>query len=924
MLSIKVLTRQNTGRVANYYEDGADDYYAKDGHAKTWQGRGAATIGLGDEFDPERFKQLLAGQVSATVRLDRSVIRDSAKERIGMDLTFSAPKSISIQALIGGDARLIEAHDRAVTAALNVAEERAQARRQAKGKTHIERTGNLIIAKFRHETSRDCDPQLHTHAVVMNLTRRGDGAWRALKNDEIVKSLRHIGAVYRSELALEVKALGYELRHEKGGVFELAHIGRDKIEAFSKRAMAIEAELRAKGLNRADATGGEKQRATMRTRARKTSMNRDEIFSEWQKQAKDLSIDFERRSWDGAGGSTPGSRAHEHDAPQLAAERAVRFAINHLTERQAVMNESDLVETAMQHSVGRIGAAEIKAEMHRQLEVGYLIREAPLYKSAGDTSDDGALTRRGWIDRLKEVGLTPEVAQEKVDHGIKVGRLTPAGPRYTTQTALEREKRILQIEREGRGVVAPIAAADKIERHLAGSTLNAGQRDAAALIASSENRVIGIQGFAGVGKSRMLEVATRLVEAEGYKVRAFAPYGNQVKALQELGVEAKTLASLLRAKDKQLDARTVIVLDEAGVVPTRQMEQLLKLAEQAGARIILVGDKAQTKAIEAGRPFDQLMAAGMETAKITEIQRQRDPILKAAVELAAQGQAAASLARLESVIEIAKPEDRRQRLVDDFVALSPQEREATLILAGTNEARADINAKVREAVGTAGTGAEFDILIRRDSTQAERRFSKNYLVGDIVQPEKDYKFGLQRGENYRVIDTGPGNRLTVESGAGERVNFSPMQTQLSLYQLERTEFAPNDRVRVTRNNAALDLATGERFKVVGIEKGAILLEGRERTVRLPTGMPLHVDHAYATTVHSAQGMTAERVLLEANTRSKTTAKDVYYVAISRAKHEARIYTDDAQRLPASISRENLKTAALDLKREREAGWERSR
>jgi hypothetical protein len=250
--------------------------------------------------------------------------------------------------------------------------------------------------------------------------------------------------------------------------------------------------------------------------------------------------------------------------------------------------------------------------------------------------------------------------------------------------------------------------------------------------------------------------------------------------------------------------------------------------------------------------------------------------------------------------------------------LTPAERDATLIVSGTNEARREINSGVREAIGTAGKGLEFDTLIRRDTTQAERRFSKNYHVGDVIQPEKTYQTGLQRGELYHVVDTGPGNRLTVAGKDGQQITFSPAtHTKLSVYQPERSELATGDLIRITRNDAALDVANGDRFKVAKVEPGKLTIEGAGRRIELPADRPMHLDLAYATTVHSAQGLTSDRVLIEAQTNSRTTAKDVYYVAISRARQEARIYTNDRSKLPAAIGRDNQKHAALDLERERQ-------
>lgn len=924
MLSHKVLTRQDIGRAANYYEDGADDYYAKDGEASEWQGKGAEALGLDGEIDSARFRELLAGQIAPGVNISRTATREDSNVRIGIDLTFSAPKSVSLQALVSGDAEIVKAHDRAVAKALEAAETLAQARQKTNGKTRLETTGNLVIGKFRHETSREQDPQLHTHALVMNLTQRSDGQWRALKNDQIIKSTRYLGSIYNNELAAELQKIGYGLRFERDGNFELAHIDRKQIEGFSKRTTQIEEWYAAKGISPEDASSVQKQQAKLETRAKKGATDREQIHAEWKQRAKDLGIDFQRKEWAGAG-AEHGRRGPESSGRAVllpaeeAAKRAVRYAINHITERQAVMQDRELVDTAMKHAVGGAQFADIRKEMQALSEKGYLIQEQPLYRPAGQDGpqDPPGQTREAWISQLEANGTDRTAARDRVDNAIQHGGLVAGEIRYTTQTALEREKRILQIERDGRGAMSSVMPAEAAREHLSRTNLNDGQRQSAELIATSKNRVIGVQGFAGVGKSHMLETAKNMIEGEGYSVRALAPYGSQVKALRELNVEANTLASFLRAKEKGIDSKTVLVIDEAGVVPTRQMEQVLKIAEKAGARVVLMGDTAQTKAIEAGRPFDQLQAAGMKTARMEEIQRQKDPDLKKAVEHAARGETSSSLSRIAEITEIADNTERRAAVAAAYVELRPEDRDKTIIVSGTNEARREINQMVRESIGTAGQGREVDTLIRRDTTQAERRFSKNYHVGDLIQPEKDYKrSGLQRGELYKVEDTGPGNRLTVRSErSGEVTQFNPLtHGKISVYEPDKAELARGDVVRITRNDAAKDLANGDRFKVEAIEAGKVILASDSRRVELPTDKPLHLSHAYATTVHSSQGLTADRVLIDMHAQSRTTAKDVYYVAISRARFQSRIFTDDRGKLPAAIARANTKYAALDLVR----------
>lgn len=935
MLSAKVLTRQNVGRLANYYGDGADDYYAKEGNAAEWQGEGAKDLGLEGEItseaDMERFKQLLAGEVDPD-KAGRMFGRKDSKERIGVDMTFSAPKSVSMQALVAGDPAIIRAHDAAVRAAMEAAEKMAQARQKIAGKTHVEQTAKLVIAKFRHETSREKDPQLHTHAIIMNLTQRADGKWRALKNDEIVKHVKYLGAIYRAELAVELQKIGFELRHGKNGEFELAHISREQINKFSGRSGQIEDHLAAKGLDRESATTAQKQAATMATRSHKTQDERENVHGAWKDKAKEAGIDFGKRDWtndlgpDRLNGLVNDDRAQSRDElmavpTELAAARAVRYAVNHMTERSAVMVERELIEVAANHGTGLVRIADIEKEVAAQRAAGFLIAEDARYTPAERTPGDNATpkTRAAWVDELKAKGAPAKQARERVDEAIRAGRLVKGEQRLTTQIALEREKRVLAIERDGRGTMQPMMPAAEVKERLEGRGLTQGQQGAVELILSTENAIVGVQGKAGTGKSYMLNTAAELIEQQGYEVRALAPYGSQVKALQEEGMNAATLASFLKAADKGIGAKTVLVVDEAAVIPARQMDQLLRITEKAGARVVLLGDTEQTKAIEAGRPAQQLQANGMQTAVMGEIQRQKNQQLREAVEHASEGRTKPSLEKIEVVHSIEDPSQRRAKMVDDFVKLAPEDRERTIIVSGTNEARTEINKGIRAGLETAGKGIEYDTLSRRDTTQAERQFSKNYNVGDVIQPEKDYsKTGLMRGELYKVLDTGPGNRLTVEhTETKERVEFSPRNLKaLSVYAPVIAELSVDDRVRITRNDAELDVANGDRFKVVGITPEAVTLENTAgRRVELAADKPLHLDYAYASTVHSSQGLTTDRVMIEAMTKSQTTARDVYYVAISRARFDAMIYSDgDRGKLQAAIARENVKHAALDLDR----------
>jgi conjugative relaxase-like TrwC/TraI family protein len=902
---------QNSAGAAHYFS-AQDDYYTKDG-AGVWMGKGAERLGLSGDVDPAQFRTILDGKLPDGRSIQATYGAAKGRKRHGWDFTFSAPKSVSMQALIGGDTRIVEAHQKAVTEALGLLETSAVARKKVSGVSHRETTGNLVAAAFQHELSRAKDPQLHTHVVVMNMTHRRDGEWRALSNEELFKRTKLVGAAYRATLARELQIAGYEIRRTDGeGGFELAHISRTQIEAFSRRGQDIEEALKQRGKSREQASTLEKQVITLATRPVKDRLRPDDkhlLMEHWKQRSAAEGIGY-----DAPGRSSTDQKRHDH------ARESLDFVIAHLTERQSVMLDSMLMTTAMQHAVGRATRAELRTELNRRIGEGSVIQEQPLYRTAVARDSTPPKTRFHFEAAMVQEERVPYgQAILKVTNAIAEGALVKAEPRYTTAEAWQMERAILRLEQDGRYRLPPIMAAAPAEHALARTDLNRGQMDAARMLLTTSNRVTGIQGSAGVGKSHMLKSATAIAERNGYRVVLLAPYANQVERLQEDGLKASTLAAFLVSKDKHVDNHTVIVIDEAGLVPSRQMQAALTSAERHGARVILSGDIQQLKAVEAGRPFAQLQAGGMATAIINEIQRQKTADLKPAVELAAKGKAEESLKHIEAhVREVPEQTARWEEIAQRYATLSEAERAQTLVVSGTNEARRELNALIRQKLGVDGQGLEFETLARKDLTQAERRYAHSYQVGDVVQPEKDYmKTDLKRGDLYRVSEIEARNRVVLTGAGGRKHEIDPrVHAQLSVYESTRTELAAGDCARITRNDPALDVSNGDRVRVLTVGQDRVSVENEKgRRIDLDGRAPLHLEHAYATTVHSAQGLTIDRMLVDIDTRSLTTGKDLYYVAISRARYEAQIYTNSRPELPIAISRENIKTAALDVQRQ---------
>ncbi|MFT9382945.1 MAG: MobF family relaxase, partial [Gluconobacter sp.] len=262
--------------------------------------------------------------------------------RPGWDLTFSAPKSVSVMAEVAGDRRLIEAHEAAVQRTLALAEQYLAATRiREDGEVRREVTQNLVIASFRHGTSRALDPQLHSHNVILNMTQDQDGHWRSLEPRALYQLQKQLGALYRQELAYEVTQLGYGITKGKDSSFEISSLSPESLEAFSQRAQAIEAQLAERGKSRAQASAAEKQTIALDTRQAKEAVPQAKLIQAWREAADSAGLTEEKRRQlvaEAQGRLTAQADQESHNAfgRELLADQAVAQGAAMLGERNSV------------------------------------------------------------------------------------------------------------------------------------------------------------------------------------------------------------------------------------------------------------------------------------------------------------------------------------------------------------------------------------------------------------------------------------------------------------------------------------------------------------------------------------------------------------------------------------------------------------
>ena len=590
---------------ASYFEK--DGYYARDDplhrEASAWYGRGAESMGLIGTVEPEAFEKVLEGHVPGGRRLGRRERDGTIRHRPGVDVTLSAPKSVSIAALVGGDRNVIKAHDRAVKRTLDWIEKRAiETRLRDAGTRVLRRVGNqnMVAATFRHDTSRNLDPQLHTHAVIANAVQGGDGKWRTMADGGLFRGKIAIGAIYRAELARGLERLGYgiEKRHADGR-FEIAGVSREVIEAFSTRRAEIEAAMKDRGLDAPGDNARLADRAALMTQAVKRDVDRSALLRQWSRQAREL--DFSAKTLVSGARRTMARTGDAHTQqdlfanPDYTAAQAAQWAVKHLSERQSVFSHTALLTAVLGREPGAVTAEAAE-------------------KAIADLARDGGLHAARDLGRAKQ---------------------------WTTDAALARESETISLMRAGRNrgprMMRRWVATTRLHR----GRLNEGQKEAVRVALSSTDRVIGIQGYAGTGKTTMLKRFRDLSDRNGYKIKGLAPSASAAKTLrEEAGIPTETLQRFLarntgliegRAKQKGLNgvrrkmSKTVLVVDEASLASTEQMRGLLKAATAMRLpRVVLVGDEKQLDRVDAGRPFGQLMKAGMQTAVLDEILRQKD------------------------------------------------------------------------------------------------------------------------------------------------------------------------------------------------------------------------------------------------------------------------------------------------------------
>jgi conjugative relaxase-like TrwC/TraI family protein len=870
---------------AEEFGNARENYYTEGERiAGEWHGRLAEQWGLKGEVREENFQRLSEGQHPITgeqlvrYQTPREYVNESGEKiktmehRAGWDATFSAPKSVSLTALVGGDDRVREAHRESVGVALDELEKYVQAR--LGGNLPAETTGKWVAAKFEHDSARPVDgyaaPQLHTHVVFFNLTETANGETRALQPQELYRTQQYATAVYRSELAVRLKELGYEIERGESSQPEIKGYSKEYLEASSPRRQQIEEHLAKE--NRRGA--GAAQIAAHQTREGKLELTHEEM----QERHKEMAEQFGHQPAHVIEAAKEKAQHIERDTPQEKVQSAVTFSKERNLEREAVADERELLRDALKRSMGEATFGDVKAEFEKRVESREFIETSNRAPGRAFTTGEMIGYERDTISAMR--------AGQK-QH--------PAIASFETRREIEKEN-----------------------PHLSES-----QRAAVEQILSSRDQVTALEGVAGAGKTTSLAAIRGAAERDGYKVAGFAPTSRAAQKLSEAGIESSTLQRhLTRSEEPQNRQKRLYVLDESSLASTKQMNQFLhRLQEQD--RVVLVGDTRQHEAVEAGKPYQQLQEAGIETARLDEIVRQKDPALKEVVQQLSRGNVREAMEKLDAQGRVHEIVDRDERL-KEIAREYAKKPEGTLVVSPDNQSRREINQVIHREMQTQGQvdGHEHKqrvLVARQEITGADRQWAGQYEHGDVVRYTRGSKtHGIEAGEYARVERVNEKeNLLTVKRENGEQVSYDPRRLHgVTLYRETERAFAEGDRVQFTAPNREQHIANRELGTIEKMDESGNLQLRMDsgRSVAFNVKEHPHLDHGYAVTSHSSQGQTADRVLVHVDTEQageKLVNRRLAYVAVSRGRYDAQVYTNDKSHLTEQLSRDVSHRSAME-------------
>lgn len=865
------------------------DYYIKEEELSPtlWMGNASPHLGLVGEVTKEQFASLAYNlhpetQQKITQRMPRKA---ESERRTFWDVTISPPKEFSILALMGDDQTrqaFRELHRKAVKIAAEEIEATIGRRLRANGQNSTQTTGEAVIAAVEHETSRPVDglpdPHLHTHMLFANITRDPEsGEFYALDNSHAVPALHMARQAYYSHLVQGIEQLGYKTEtREAQKDFHIVGFSDDVRGKFARREAEIQKRAKEK-MSKFDFVSQKEALAASAkdSRSAKVELSHEERAKLWREHAGEEGMehlsDVQAKA---RAGSVRAARSHSH----TRLFESIGFAKETCFEHESVVSMTDFEREVLKAGRGRFTVEEMRAAI----------------------GDD----------------------KEIIVHGREL----------TTTAVIDEEKELLAMVSAQCGQHAPRRVEGyEISPSPEGAGWEFSDEQQAAIngILDDTGFVVCLNGVAGAGKTSLLKEVEKGIGAGGGRMATLAPSHAARNILREEGFkEAETLQQwLVNPKLREKLADRDLVIDEAGMVSSRDMVKLCREAEAHGNRVILVGDVKQLSAVQRGEGFRLIQDhTPAVTYQIEKSNRQKPEAYKdvvAAIRRASdRGQWNTAFERMETsgiLREITTyDDDGNETSIEAMLAEIARERigdESRLVVAARWETIHVLNSLVREGLKEAGAIGETDqkrtVLENRNLSPALLEKARFYEPGDIVEINADTTFA-PKGSRFRVVQSrGSGKMLEVEDKDGN-IRKLPQgklarENALTLYRERKIDIASGDALLCQSNTGKL--ANGDKVKIVRLDQ-----DGRME-VEKPDGSRLHLDkdfdkfvHSYAVTAHASQGATVDRVTVVADGMEKKAL----YVAATRGREECTVYTANSENLKSRLTHNQPTKSGIEL------------
>lgn len=811
---------------AGYYSH-EDNYYASGSLDSRWMGEGAEKLGLKGEVASADMDAVRQGKLSDGSDLSR-MVNGVNKHRSGYDLTFSAPKSVSVMALVGEDRRFIEAHNRAVAVVMQEVEKLVSARITEEGKTETVLTGNMVAALYNHDTSRDLDPQLHTHALVFNATFAGE-KWRSLASDTRMKTgfsenlyatKIALGNLYRSALREDVESMGFEtVAAGKNGLWELKDV---PVDVFSSRSQTIR---EAAG---PDASAKSRDVAALDTRQAKAWADPELLKADWRRRLADEKFDIDgyiRQAQ--ARVEVPGAVAGRHSgihAPDLSGGASS----GEIADEQ--------VRKAVSDTISALSEKKVQFTWSEMLA--------------------------GTVNRLPSAPGLFEQARAGIDAAIEGQRLIPLDREkgiFTSDIHLLNELSVHQLARTAIQEQTVLLFPERAQER----DIPAG--DAVSVLTQDKSPVAILSGRGGAQALReRTEDVAMMARSQGREVMVIAADGRSGQFMSESPHLAGhvMLRSQMNA-DTVLPVQGTVIVDRAERLSLKETVLLQEKALSAGAQLIFMDTENRQGT---GNALSVLKEAGIPQYRFYGTQ----------------------LPEVRLVSEADK-RSRYSQLAQDYVRLSAEGRDVVAQVTGAREQQqlTDIIRGSRREAGELGREQMTLQVLEPVWLDSKTRHQRdNYRAGMVMEHWDAEKKTMTQHTIDRVAEATNSLVLQGEDGSRLTLKVSQLDGSWSLYRSRTLTVSEGDRVRALGRELKGAIKAKEQFTVTALENGAIRLRSGDRELRLPTERAVKLAHDYVE--GTGAGTSASRTVLAA-VGPRSLNKQVLN-ALAQSGGDIRIYT----------------------------------